>query len=143
MLTQRSRYALRAMLFLAEAPIGSAPIPMNRIATEANVPRKFLELILADLREAGFLHSHRGKMGGYCLSRPIHLISLGEIVRVIEGPLALVPCVSRTAYRRCTDCKSEATCAIRAAMMRVRDETARILDGTSLADALAEDLAAA
>jgi Rrf2 family protein len=131
------------MLYLAEAPPGSPPIPTNRIAREANVPRKFLELILADLREAGFLHSHRGKMGGYCLSRPVHLISLGEIIRVIEGPLALVPCVSRTAYRRCTDCKSESACAIRHAMMRVRDETARILDGTSLADALAEDLAAA
>jgi Rrf2 family protein len=112
------------MMFLAEAPAGGPPIPMNRIAAEANVPRKFLELILADLREAGFLHSHRGKMGGYCLSRPKHLISLGEIIRVIEGPLALVPCVSRTAYRPCRDCKDEATCAIRHAMMRVRDETA-------------------
>ncbi len=143
MLTQRSRYALRAMLFLAEAPPASPPIPMNRIATEANVPRKFLELILADLRDASLLLSHRGKMGGYCLSRPSHLISLGEIIRVIEGPLALVPCVSRTAYRPCKDCRSEADCAIRHAMMRVRDETARILDGTSLADATAEDLAAA
>ena len=143
MLTQRSRYALRAMLFLAQAPVGSGPIPMNRIAAEANVPRKFLELILADLREAGLLHSHRGKMGGYCLSRPIHRVSLGEIIRVIEGPLALVPCVSRTAYRPCADCKSETQCAIRIAMMRVRDETARILDGTSLADAITEDLAAA
>ncbi|QIG78821.1 RrF2 family transcriptional regulator [Stakelama tenebrarum] len=143
MLTQRSRYALRAMLFLAQQPAGGRPIPMTRIAAEANVPRKFLELILADLRESGLLHSHRGKMGGYCLSRPTHLISLGEIIRVIEGPLALVPCVSRTAYRSCKDCKDEATCAIRAAMARVRDETARILDGTSLSDANAEDLEAA
>ncbi|MBN8849279.1 MULTISPECIES: Rrf2 family transcriptional regulator [unclassified Sphingomonas] len=143
MLTQRSRYALRAMLFLAEAPAASPPIPMNRIATEANVPRKFLELILADLRDAGLLLSQRGKMGGYRLSRASHLISLGDIIRVIEGPLALVPCVSRTAYRACKDCKSEADCAIRHAMMRVRDETARILDGTSLADATAEDLVAA
>lgn len=143
MLTQRSRYALRAMLYLAGQQMGGPPVPMNRIAATANVPRKFLELILADLREAGFLHSHRGKAGGYCLSRPPHLISLGEIIRVIEGPLALVPCVSRTAYRPCNDCQSEATCAIRRAMARVRDETARILDGTSLADAIAEDLAAA
>lgn len=143
MLTQRSRYALRAMLFLAAAPAGGPPIPMARIAREANVPRKFLELILADLREAGFVRSHRGKFGGYCLSMPTHLISMGEIIRVIEGPLALIPCVSRTAYKRCADCKDEATCAIRHAMARVRDETARILDGTSLADALAEDLAAA
>ena len=143
MLTQRSRYALRAMLFLAVQPPDGKPTPMNRIAAEANVPRKFLELILADLREAGFLISHRGKAGGYQLSRPKHLISLGEIIRVIEGPLALVPCVSRTAYRSCGDCKDEATCAIRHAMARVRDETARILDGTSLADATAEERAAA
>jgi Rrf2 family protein len=143
MLTQRSRYALRAMLFLAEQPAGGPPVPMNRIAKEANVPRKFLELILADLREAGFLSSHRGKMGGYYLARAPHLISLGEIIRVIEGPLALVPCVSRTAYRSCGDCHDEATCAIRRAFARVRDETARILDGTSLATAAAEELAAA
>lgn len=134
---------MRAMLLLAEAPAGGAPIPTTRIAAGANVPRKFLEMILADLRDAGLVHSHRGKAGGYCLSRPTHLISLGEVIRVIEGPLALVPCVSRTAYRRCTDCADEAACAIRHAMMRVRDETARILDGTSLADAVAEDLVAA
>jgi Rrf2 family protein len=143
MLTQRSRYALRAMLMLAEQPDGAPPLAMNRIATEANVPRKFLELILADLRGAGFLLSTRGKMGGYRLARPAHLISLGEIIRVIEGPLALVPCVSRTAYRPCRDCRDEASCAIRRAMARVRDETARILDGTTLADAATEELAAA
>lgn len=143
MLTQRSRYAMRAMLFLAEAPPGGPPVPMTRIALSASVPRKFLELILADLRGAGFIASTRGKMGGYRLARPTHLISLGEIIRVIEGPLALVPCVSRTAYRACGDCRDEATCAIRHAMLRVRDETARILDGTSLADAAAEELAAA
>ena len=131
------------MLFLAERPPAGPPTPMTRIAAEANVPRKFLELILADLREAGLLQSTRGKMGGYRLARPTHLISLGEIVRIIEGPLALVPCVSRTAYRRCNDCHDEATCAIRHAMMRVRDETARILDGTSLATAAVEELAAA
>ena len=143
MLTQRSRYAMRAMLFLAEAPPAGPPIPMTRIAVEANVPKKFLELILADLRDAGLVLSHRGKLGGYRLARATHLISLGDVIRVIEGPLALIPCVSRTAYRRCLDCKSEADCAIRHAMMRVRDETARILDGTSLADATARDLAAA
>ena len=143
MLTQRSRYALRAMLFLAEAPAGGPPIPMTRIAVEATVPRKFLELILADLREAGLIASTRGKMGGYRLARPMHLISLGDIIRVIEGPLALVPCVSRTAYRCCAVCRSEADCVIRHAMMRVRDETARILDGTSLADATVRELVAA
>jgi Rrf2 family protein len=143
MLTQRSRYALRAMLCLAEVRAGAPPTPMGRIADTANVPRKFLELILADLREAGLLTSLRGKHGGYRLARPAHLISLGDVIRTIEGPLALVPCVSRTAYRRCEDCRDEAACAIRRAMARVRDETARILDGTSLADAVAQELVAA
>jgi Rrf2 family protein len=143
MLTQRSRYALRAMLILAAEKPGGAPYPMSRIATEAQIPRKFLEIILGELRNAGFVTSTRGKMGGFHLARAAHLISLGDIIRTIEGPLALVPCVSRTAYRRCTDCRDEATCAIRRAMLRVRDETARILDGTTLADATAEDLVAA
>lgn len=143
MMTQRSRYALRAMILLANEPAGAAPVPMSRIAAEAQIPRKFLEIILGDLRQSGFVHSTRGKSGGFRLARPAHLISFGDIIRQIEGPLALVPCVSRTAYRRCKDCVDEATCAIRRAMMVVRDDTARILDGTSLADATAVELAAA
>jgi Rrf2 family protein len=142
MLTQRSRYAIRALLALAKAAPG-LPVPLRVIAEEARVPRKFLEIILTEMKRAGFIETTRGKSGGYRLARAPHLISFGEIIRVIEGPLALVPCVSRTAYRPCRDCKDEATCAIRHAMMRVRDETARILDGTSLADANAQDLAAA
>ncbi|MEP6784367.1 MAG: Rrf2 family transcriptional regulator [Sphingomonadales bacterium] len=143
MLTQRSRYALRAMLILAGEKAGSPPVPMSRIATDAQIPRKFLEIILGELRQSGFVVSTRGKSGGFHLARPAHLISFGDIIRTIEGPLALVPCVSRTAYRRCKDCRDEAACAIRHAMMRVRDDTARILDGTSLASATAEELVAA
>jgi len=143
MLTQRSRYALRAMLLIANEPADGPPVPMSRIADEAKVPRKFLEVILSDLRNAGMVDSTRGKFGGFKLARKPHLISFGEIIRVIEGPLALVPCVSRTAYKRCKDCHDEAACEIRLAMLRVRDETARILDGTSLATAGAETLAAA
>ena len=142
MLTQRSRYALRAMLMLARSP-AAIPLPMSRIAAEAKGPRKVLEFILAALRAAGLVLSYRGRVGGFRLSRPPHLVSFGEIIRVIEGPLALVPCVSRTAYRRCEDCVDEAECAIRRAMLVVRDDTARILDGTSLADGTADDLIAA
>jgi Rrf2 family protein len=143
MLTQRSRYGLRAMLLLAKEHVGAPPVPMSRIAIEAQVPRKFLEIILTELKGADLVVSTRGKQGGFHLSRPAHLISFGDIIRVIEGPLALVPCVSRTAYKRCKDCKNEATCEIRLAMMIVRDDTARILDGRSLADAVADELAAA
>ena len=131
------------MLLLAREPRGHAPVPMSRIANEAVVPRKFLEIILTELKAANLVSSTRGKHGGFELARPAHLISLGDIIRVIEGPLALVPCVSRTAYRRCKDCRDEATCEIRRAMMVVRDDTARILDGTSLADAVSEPRIAA
>jgi Rrf2 family protein len=143
MLTQRSRYGLRAMLMLAREVRDAPPLPMSRIALEAQVPRKFLEIILTELKAAGLVVSTRGKQGGFHLARPAHLISFGDIIRVIEGPLALVPCVSRTAYKRCKDCRDEATCEIRLAMMTVRDDTARILDGRSLADAVTEDQKAA
>ena len=142
MLTQRSRYALRALLILARTD-RTMPLPLSRLSRDANVPRKFLEIIFVDLKQAGLITAQRGKAGGYALARPPHLISFGDVIRVIEGPLALVPCVSRTAYRRCTDCADEAACAIRRAMLVIRDGTARILDGTSLADSIAEDLAAA
>jgi Rrf2 family protein len=131
------------MLMLAREARGGPPLPMSRIAAEAQVPRKFLEIILAELKGANLVVSTRGKQGGFHLARPAHLISFGDIIRVIEGPLALVPCVSRTAYKRCKDCKDETNCEIRRAMMTVRDDTARILDGTSLAAAVSEELAAA
>ncbi len=143
MLTQRSRYGLRAMLLLAREPRDGPPVPMSRIAHEAQVPRKFLEIILTELKGANLVTSTRGKQGGFHLARPAHLISFGDIIRTIEGPLALVPCVSRTAYKKCKDCKSEEVCEIRKAMMIVRDDTARILDGTSLAQAVAENQEAA
>jgi Rrf2 family protein len=143
MLTQRSRYGLRAMLLLAREVPDAPPVPMSRIAIEANVPRKFLEIILAELKNANLVTSTRGKQGGFHLARPAHLISFGDIIRVIEGPLALVPCVSRTAYKKCKDCKDEDGCEIRNVMLMVRDDTARILDGRSLAAAVAEELQAA
>lgn len=133
MLTQRSRYALRALIFLAQT--GSvAPVPISVIAADQKLPRKFLEIILLDLKNGGLVASYRGKMGGYRLARSARSISFGEIIRLIEGPLALVPCVSLTNYRRCADCFDEATCVIRRVMLDVRAGTATILDGTSLAD---------
>lgn len=135
MLTQRSRYALRALIFLAQT--GSvAPVPISAIAADQKLPRKFLEIILLDLKNGGLVTSYRGKMGGYRLARAPQKISFGEIIRLIEGPLALVPCVSVTAYKRCADCFEEATCVIRRAMLLVRDGTAAILDSTTLADVI-------
>lgn len=141
MLTQRSRYALRALIFIARAG-GVAPVPISVIAADQKLPRKFLEAILLDLKNGGLVTSYRGKMGGYRLARPASQISFGEIIRQIEGPLALVPCVSVSAYQRCLDCFEESTCVIRKTMLIVREQTANILDHTSLAD-LSLDLAAA
>jgi len=134
MLSQRSRYALRALTHLAECSPG-ALVPVADIAAGQRVPRKFLELILLDLKGAGLIESHRGRAGGYRLARPAREISFGAVIRLLDGPLALVPCASQTAYRACGDCVDEATCAIRRVLGRVRDEAARILDAFTLEDA--------
>jgi Rrf2 family protein len=131
MLSQKARYALRAMLHLAAAPKDD-PLQIADIAEHANVPRKFLEQILLDLKRRGLVHSVRGRHGGYQLGRDPKEIDFAEIIRIIDGPLALSPCASRTAYRRCEDCTDEAVCAIRKALIDVRNSTAKILD--ALAD---------
>lgn len=141
MLTQRSRYALRALIFIARSG-GVEPVPISAIAADQKLPRKFLEAILLDLKNGGLVNSFRGKMGGYRLARPASQISFGEIIRLIEGPLALVPCVSVTAYQRCTDCFEETSCVIRKVMLIVREQTANILDTTSLADLSLDRVAA-
>lgn len=105
------------------------------IAKQRKVPRKFLELILLDLKKRGLLHSKRGKNGGYCLSRPATKITFGEIIRITDGPLAPLACASLTAYRKCEDCEDEKSCSIRRIMRNVRDSAAAILDKVSLADA--------
>lgn len=123
------------MLMLAASPADELVL-LGDIASRQKVPRKFLELIMLDLKKRGLLHSRRGKNGGYCLARPASKITFGEIVRITDGPLAPLPCASLTAYRRCGDCDDEKTCSIRRVMRRVRDQISGVLDETSLADAL-------
>lgn len=135
MLSQKARYALRALFLLARRPSGT-PVMIAEIAAEARVPRKFLEQILLELKKRGMLHSVRGKHGGYTLGRPPNKISFAEVIRAIDGPLALSPCVSVTAYRRCDDCIDEATCSLRKVLLAVRDLTANILETRTLADSL-------
>lgn len=135
MLSQKTRYALKAALALAEHE-KDEPLMISDIAERQNVPRKFLELILLELKHHGLVYSRRGKHGGYVLARPPEEITFGQIIRVTDGPLAAISCVSKTAYRRCDDCRDEAACAIRRVFLEVRESTARILDGTTLADAL-------
>jgi Rrf2 family protein len=106
------------------------------IAQREGIPKKFLELILLDLKNHGILQSKKGKGGGYFLGKTPETISVGNVVRVLGGPLAPVPCVSQTAYMKCPECKDERTCGTRLVMKEVRDATAKILDGTSLSDLL-------
>ncbi|HEY0283090.1 MAG TPA: Rrf2 family transcriptional regulator [Rhizomicrobium sp.] len=140
MLSQKARYALRA-LFVLGAHDSDEPIMIADIAERANVPRKFLEQILLEMKRRGIVHSQRGKFGGYALARAPEDISFAEVLRVIDGPLALTPCASVTAYRKCDDCEDETTCAIRKVLLAVRGATADILEHHTLAHALADEKA--
>ena len=133
MLSKKAKYAIKALLALAEHE-REEPMRIADLARDEQIPPKFLELILLDLRHQGILQSRKGKGGGYLLARDPADIYLGQIVRMFDGPLAPVPCASQTGYVRCADCTNEAVCGVRLAMKEVRDATAKILDGTSIAD---------
>jgi Rrf2 family protein len=135
MLSKKAKYALRALLLLAKEH-GRGPVLISDLAQRESIPKKFLELILLDLKNQGVLQSKKGKGGGYFLGRPPEKITLGHVIRALDGPLAPLPCASQTAYLKCEECKDEATCGIRIVMREVRDATARILDSTSLMDVL-------
>jgi Rrf2 family protein len=134
MLSQKGRYALRALLVLAEHA-REEPMMIAEVAAQAKVPRKFLEQILLDLKRRGIVRSLRGRQGGYLLGRPPGDITFADIIRETDGPLALSPCVSATAYHRCADCVDEATCAVRKVLLRARDATAAVLESSTLASA--------
>ena len=132
MLSKRAKYAIKALLALADHG-RDEPMRIADLAQRENIPPKFLELILLGLKNQGILQSRKGKGGGYLLAREPGEIYLGQIVRMFDGPLAPVPCASQTAYVPCADCANEAVCGVHLAMKEVRDATARVLDGTSLA----------
>ena len=136
MISQKAKYALRALVALAHETPGSA-VFIGDIAEAQNIPKKFLEQILLDLKRHGLVVSKRGKAGGYGLLRPADMISFGEVLRIIDGPIAPLPCLSKMAYRRCEDCHEEASCEVRRVFARVADATRDVLDRTTLADAVA------
>src|SRR6266540_2983306 len=137
MLSQKARYALRALVELARA--GGAQLTSGELSVRADAPRKFLEAILLELSRNHLVISRRGKFGGYTLARPPAEISFAQVIRVIDGPLALAPCVSKAmGFRKCDDCPDDpALCSLREALRRARDATAEVLEGYSLADAAA------
>jgi Rrf2 family protein len=137
MLSQKCKYALQALLVLAKENSDNLLL-VSDIAERENLPKKFLEAILLELNRNGLVRSRRGRGGGYALAKPADLITFGQVVRIMDGPLAPLACVSVNYYRRCDECHDEQTCEIRKVMRRVRDAIANELDGTSLAQALAD-----
>jgi Rrf2 family protein len=135
MLSQRAKYALRAMVALASHS-ADTPVSVTAIARDAKVPRAFLEQIFSELRRRNLVVSHRGKQGGFLLAREPELISFADIIRHIDGPLALAPCASRTAYRPCAECVDVETCPLRPTLLEARDASARVLEHTTLAQAI-------
>ncbi len=130
--SKKGEYALRALVTLARSGEGGV-LPIGEIAGRENIPQKFLEQIVALLKGGGFLTSRRGSAGGYSLARDPAGVTLGEVVRFVDGPLAPVSCASVTAYASCS-CPDEATCGLKAVMVDVRNAIAEILDRTTLAD---------
>lgn len=141
MLSQKTRYAIRAMQHLADH-YGQGPVQLGDIATAQNIPPKFLTVILSELSRAGIVASLRGKDGGYWLGVPPVDVRYGDLIRIMRGSLALVPCASRYAHEKCKNCVAEDECRTRALMLQVRDEMAAVLDRITLADPIAMDIMA-
>ena len=132
-LSRKARYGLRA-LYALSAEEARGPVLIADLAEREKIPHKFLETILLELKNAGVLKSKKGKGGGYSLARSPEQITMGQVIRIIDGPLAPIPCASERAFVRCEECVDETTCGTRQVMKKVRDAIAAILDSTTLAD---------
>jgi Rrf2 family protein len=137
MISQKAKYALRALIALARRPEGEAMF-IGDIAENQNIPKKFLEQILLELKREGLVDSRRGKAGGYILLRPADTISFIDVLRLIDGPIAPLPCLSKTAYRRCADCVGETNCEVRRVFARVAHATREVLERATIAEAAAD-----
>ena len=138
MLSQKARYAFKALIALSRRGPNES-LQARDIAAAEQIPLSFLEQILLDLRRAGLVGSRRGRDGGHYLLKEAARISLGQVIRLIDGPVAPLPCLSRTAYRRCPDCKDESACAVRSVFRRTYEATLAVLEQTSIADACARN----
>lgn len=135
MISQRARYAFKAVVALAKAKPGVG-LQIRELAEQEKLPRKFLEQILLLLKSAGYISSRRGRDGGYELLQPADLIFIGPLLRAIDGPIAPLPCLSRTAYRRCPDCRSEKNCELRKAFAEAYSQYLARLETTTLAQVM-------
>ena len=138
MLSRKTKYGLKALAFLAKWQDDS-PVQISVISESENISQKFLESILLTLRKAGFLSSKMGKGGGYYLLKDASEIRIANVYRILEGPIAMVPCVSLNFYEKCDDCPDEDACSVHRLMIQVRDNTLSILENTTLADLITEE----
>lgn len=138
MLSKKTKYAIRALIALGEQ-FGGESMNILTISQKEKIPKKFLEQILLEMRNAGFLFSKKGAGGGYSLLKNPAEINLVQVMRLTGGPIAQLPCVSLNFYQRCEECKEEATCGIRATFMSVRDATLKILSETTIADLIKKE----
>jgi len=136
MITQRARYALKALICLARAERGES-IRTRDIAEQESIPQAFLEQIMLDLKRSRLVLTKRGREGGYVLSADPQSISLANILRMVDGPVAPLPCLSRTAYQRCDDCRDESTCALRHIFAETHEAMLAVLEKRTLAEAIA------
>jgi len=132
MLSKKCKYAIHALVYLAERH-EQGPVQIQDISDAQHIPKKFLEAILLELRHANILESKKGKGGGYYLVKDPSDVNLMQVMRLIDGPIALLPCVSLNYYERCDECRNEKTCGIRDSLAHVRDETLKILGNSTLA----------
>jgi Rrf2 family protein len=133
-LSKKTQYTLKALYALGRH-YGQGPMLIQDLSTSETIPKKFLEQILLSLKGFGLVHSKKGKGGGYALAQPPRLIKVGPVVRMVEGPLAPLPCASETRYRKCDECPDAESCATRIVMREVRDAIAKVLDNISLEEA--------
>ncbi len=133
MLSKKTKYGIKAMTYIARKKC-DYPVQISEIAQSENISQKFLESILLTLRKNGFLGSKKGKGGGYYLIKEPKNIVMASIIRVLEGPIAMLPCVSLNFYEKCDDCPDEERCAVHGLMIEVRDSTLRVLENKTLAD---------
>jgi len=130
MLSNKSKYGLKALMHLVGA---ARPMLADHIALENQIPRKFLDVIMLELKRAGFVTGKKGRGGGYMLARPPERITVGQVIRTLDGSFAPIGCTSRVAYKPCKDCPDEAMCRVRDLMIDVRDQMSMVLDNTSIA----------
>jgi Rrf2 family protein len=137
MISQKAKYAFKALIVLAKSR--DRTVQIEEIAREDAIPRKFLEQILVELKHAGLIASRRGPTGGYTLIKDPDDISIGQVLRILDGPIAPLPCLSRTAYRRCLDCRDETNCGVRRLFAATYSATLLFMEGATLSEALKAD----